>query len=195
MQTKLIIIRHGITDWSLAKRYCGWNDVEINNIGKEQALKLGERIAGEKIDAVYTSSAKRAHEFAEIAFKGLPITVMAGLKEMDFGIFEGLTYGEIMQKYPDIYSKWVDNPCSVDIPEGESMKDFKKRIGASFKEIIRQNKNKQAAVVTHAGVIKVIISDILKIEDIWKAELEWGAICAVLSKEENEDRWVKSRLF
>ncbi|MBU4376307.1 MAG: histidine phosphatase family protein [Candidatus Omnitrophica bacterium] len=195
MQTKLIIIRHGITDWSLAKKYCGHTDMELNDIGRRQAAELCEALKNEKINAVYSSGAKRALQFARIAFGEFPVTVMTGLNEMDFGVFEGLTYEEIMREYPEIYSKWIDNPHNVNIPEGENMKDFIKRIETPLNEIIRQNANKTIALITHAGTIKAIISDILEIEDMWKTRLEWGSVCAVVSNEEKGNRWVRLPLF
>lgn len=195
MQTKLIMVRHGMTDWSVAKRYCGRTDIPLNNSGKRQAVELCRVLSGEKIGAVYTSKAKRAHEFAKIAFEKLPIAVMPELNEMDFGVFEGLTYDEIMGKYPEIYSKWIEDPHKTDIPEGESMSNFKKRLDGVLKKIIRQGEAKTSVIITHAGVIKMIISDILAIEDIWKAKLEWGYIAAVVEKNEKEDKWVRSPLF
>jgi len=195
MQTKLIIVRHGITDWSVEKRYCGRTDIPLNNSGKKQAAELCRVLSSEKIDAVYTSSAKRAHEFAKIAFEKLPIAVMPELNEMAFGIFEGLTYDEIMRKHHEIYTKWIEDPSGEDIPEGESMGDFKKRIESAFKKIIRHGENKTSAVITHAGTIKMIISNILAIEDIWKTKLEWGCIAAIVAKNEKEGKWVRSPLF
>ncbi|MDD5681607.1 MAG: alpha-ribazole phosphatase [Candidatus Omnitrophica bacterium] len=195
MHTKLIMIRHGQTDWSIEKRYCGRTDIPLNNTGRKQAAELRGLLRGEKIDAVYASKLRRAHEFAGIVFEKLPILATEELCEMNFGIFEGLTYDEIMQKYPGIYSKWIENPGGTDIPGGESMRDFKKRIETVFEKIIGQGGNKTLAVITHAGVIKILLSDILKIGNIWKAQLEWGAISAIMSKGGKGDKWVRLPLF
>ena len=167
MPTRLILIRHGETSWNLQKRYLGRADIGLNDKGIKQARSLGRRLGKEKIHKVYSSDARRALKFAGIAFKGLTITKAPGLKEMDFGIFEGMTYEQIMRKYPEIYSNWLRSPFKTVIPEGEDLNDFRKRVMKIFKKIIALNRNKTFVIVTHAGPIRVIIGDILKPGSIW----------------------------
>jgi len=170
MPTRLILIRHGQTDWNSKKRYISFTNIDLNCRGKNEAKKLYWRLRRERIHKVYSSNAKRALNFARIALRGHPIEKTPELREMNFGIFEGLTYKEIMKKYPKLYTRWIKNPSHAIIPNGESLNDFKKRIRKILARIISLNRNKTSAIVTHAGPIKIIVSDILKSKDIWKIE-------------------------
>ena len=89
------------------------------------------------------------------------------LREMHFGIFEGLIYRQIMKRYPLVYKKWLKDPYDTAIPEGEELREFKKRIVMAFKEIIALNKNKTVAVVAHGGVISAFLNHILKSKNFW----------------------------
>ena len=166
MSIKIILIRHGETPLTVKKVYCGITDINLNPAGKEQARKLALRMRGEKIQSVYSSGIARAKNFARLAFDGFQIETIPGLREMNFGIFEGLTHDEIMLKYPEMYSEWLKNPSGVAIPGGDTFRDFQKRTRRVLTKIAALNKDKIAAVVTHAGNIKVIIGDILKSKDI-----------------------------
>ena len=169
MSTKLIIIRHGETDWNLNKRYCGFRDVSLNATGRSQAKSLCRRLKREKIkvDKVYTSNMKRAVETAKIIFGRIKMEAVPGLREMHFGVFEGFTHKEITAKYADVYTKWLDDPFSVTVPRGESMLKFKKRIVVAFKKIISTGKGKTTAVVCHGGVMSIYLTYILKSKDFW----------------------------
>lgn len=176
MPTKIILIRHGQTLWSGEKRYCGLTDIDLSVRGREQAKKLYQILRKEKIHKVYSSDASRALEFARIVFKGFHIEKIPELRELNFGIFEGLTYQEIMKRYTKIYKKWINDPFNVAIPDSESLKDFKKRVRKIFLKIVSLNKNKVLAIVTHTGPIKIIISSILKSNDLWKIEPDLASI-------------------
>jgi len=167
MPTKLILIRHGETDLNLKKRYCGFLDIDINGRGRKQAGKLCKRLTGEKVDKVYSSDRKRAVQTAKIIFKKTKIEKISGLREMHFGIFEGLTYKQIMKKYPLVYTRWLKQPYSLTIPKGEGLPGFKKRVLAALTKVIRLNKNKTIAVVAHGGVISAFLNHILKSKDFW----------------------------
>ena len=168
MSIRLILIRHGSTDWSMKKKYCSFTDIDLNNKGKNEARKLYQRLNKEKIHKAYSSDAKRAFHFAKIALRGLTIEKIPELRELNFGIFEGLTYREIIKRYPEIYTRWLNDPFGVDIPSGESLCNFKKRVSKILKRINSLNRNKTIALVTHAGPIKIIINDILKSKKIWE---------------------------
>ena len=99
MATRLILIRHGETDYSTEKRYCGLTDVCLNKRGIEQAEGLCQKLGEEDVDKVYSSDLRRASEFAKIVFKNKEIEPAPEFREINFGIFEGLTYEEIMARY------------------------------------------------------------------------------------------------
>ncbi len=168
MPTKLLIIRHGQTQWNLKKIYCGSTDLGLNTHGRKQAEKLRQRLKNIPVHKVYSSDRIRAIETAEIVFKGCRIERMPSLKEVHFGIFEGLTHDEIMKKHPLIYKRWIKNPYNTKIPKSEGLKEFKKRVIGAFKEVIRLNKNKTVAVICHGGTISTFLNHILESREFWK---------------------------
>lgn len=181
MSTKVILIRHGETDWSYQKRYCGFTDIELNEKGRQQARRLLKRLSKEKIHKVYSSDMKRTLQFAKIVFKDLPAEELLDLREMNFGIFEGLTYKDIMEKYPKVYREWLGNPLDIIVPRGESLKTLARRVRKALKRILSQNSDKKVAVFTHGGPIRVILCDILELDlkEVWKIEQELASISII----------------
>ncbi|MBW2004816.1 MAG: alpha-ribazole phosphatase [Deltaproteobacteria bacterium] len=181
MSTKVILIRHGETDWSYQKRYCGFTDIGLNEKGRQQARRLHKRLTKEKVHKIYSSNMKRTVQFAKIVFKDVSIKEMVYLREMNFGIFEGLTYQDIMEKYPRIYRNWLENPLDIIIPRGESLRTLARRVRKALKRILSQNSDKKVAVFTHGGPIRVILCDILKLDlkGIWKIEQELASISII----------------
>jgi broad specificity phosphatase PhoE len=166
--TRLILIRHGQTEWNRTKRYCGFTDVPLNSQGKNQAQRLGRKLRKLSIDNVYSSDRLRAVQSAEIIFPGRKIGQVGDLKEVSFGVFEGLNYKQIMAKYPRTYEKWLRFPYGMTIPQGESLAVFGKRVSGAFKKLLVLNKGKTFAVVCHGGSISVFINKIFKTRDFWK---------------------------
>jgi broad specificity phosphatase PhoE len=165
--TRLILIRHGETDWNHERRYISFTDAGLNATGIAQAEALRRRLTGEKVSAVYSSDSVRASDFARLVFKGHRIEKLPGLREMSFGVFEGLNHEEITRRYPGAYDTWLKDPIGSVIPEGERWSSFSGRVTKIFKKIISLNKGRTAAVVTHAGPIRVILGRILRPESIW----------------------------
>jgi len=181
MPTKLILIRHGETEWSYQKRYCGLTDIDLNEIGRRQARKLLKRLSREKIHKVYSSDMKRTLQFAKMVFKDTPVEQLLHLREINFGIFEGLTYQDVMAKYPQVYRKWLENPLDIIIPQGESLNSLAGRVRKALRRILSQDSNKTVAVFTHGGPIRVILCDILKVDlkEIWQIEQELASISMI----------------
>lgn len=168
MATRLFLIRHGSTDWNVKQRYCGFVDIALNNKGIAQARRLKKRLQDETVHKVYASDRKRAIQTAAIVFKGCPIEKVADLREMHFGIFEGLTYKQIMKKFPDTYKKWISNPFKIVIPRGENLDILKKRVVKAFRRIILRHPNQTIAVVCHGGAISAFINHVLNSRDFWR---------------------------
>jgi len=165
--TRLFLIRHGQTALNKQRRYCGYRDVCLNIQGKVEVAKLRRRLGGLIFDKIYCSDRKRAQQSASILF-GNGFKKVKGLREINFGIFEGLKHSEILKKYPDIYKKWLDDPYKVKIPKAEPMRVFKKRVLAAIKDIFRANRGKTVAAVCHGGVIGVFVSNLSKDRNFWR---------------------------
>lgn len=167
MTTKLILIRHGITEWNKEGRYCGCKDVSLSSQGKASVAKLSKSLKKISFERIYCSDRKRALETKAILFGRSDFTKIKGLREMNFGVLEGLKHGEIMEKYPEVYKNWLADPYKVRIPNAEPMQVFKKRVCGAIKKILRLNRGKTIAVVCHGGVIGIFVSSILKNRNFW----------------------------
>ncbi len=179
--TKLILIRHGRTDWSDQKRYCGGSDIPLNERGRTQARELGEKLQGHVVHKIYSSSMKRAVQSANIVFAGRPVEPLEELREMSFGLWDGLTYQEIMARDPQVYSQWLENPLCVTPPEGENLSALARRVRKGLTRIFKGNHGKTVALFTHGGPIKIILCDIqeLGLENIWKVQYDWAQACVI----------------
>ena len=167
MITKLILIRHGITEWNKQKRYCGDKNISLSSQGRLQAIKLRNRFKKVNFDKIYCSDKRRALQTRAIVFRRAAFTKVSDLREIHFGVLEGLKYDEIMKKYAQVYKKWLKDPFKIRIPEAESMQAFKKRVLRAMKKITHFNQGKTIAVVCHGGVIGIFISSILKSRNFW----------------------------
>lgn len=161
MAKRIILIRHGETDWNLQGRYQGKADIDLNATGRGQAAKLSIRLQNEAIDRVYSSDRIRAVSSARIIFHGREPEIEADLREISFGVFEGLNYEEILERYPEVHAGWMKNPFDAMIPGGEAPADFRKRVLGAFGNIVSLNKGKVVAIVAHGGPVNVIVRDIL----------------------------------
>jgi broad specificity phosphatase PhoE len=153
---KILVIRHGQTDWNALGRLQGQTDIKLNNIGRNQAQETSKKIQNEKIDLIITSPLKRAKETAEIINKrfNVPIIEDDRLMERKYGKSEGLTKKEIQEMKkdnPDANEVWNYNK-NVDFNEIETMKYFCNRIYSFLNDIIEKYKNKNILIVTHGGV-------------------------------------------
>jgi probable phosphoglycerate mutase len=167
MMTRLYIIRHGETEWNKVNRTqgCG-NNLSLSSMGLVQARAVAKRFSDKKIDAIYSSDLKRAYETAsEIsAIVRLPVIMKPGLKEMNFGCWEGLTSSKIKERYNEIHNLWISNPRQAIIPEAETLDTLHKRTIDTVNEIINQHRGKNIIIVSHGITIKVLILGLLRLD-------------------------------
>ena len=151
---RLLLIRHGATAGNLEKRYIGSTDEPLSLEGEAQIRTLRE--AGLTADLVWVSPLLRTRQTAELLFPNQPHRVAEGLRETDFGIFEGKN-AEDLSGDAD-YQAWVDSYCLDPIPGGESVSDFKERCCHAFDQIIGEiPEESTVALVTHGGVIMALL--------------------------------------
>lgn len=157
---KILVTRHGQTNWNVLKKVQGQTDIELNDIGRQQAEETGELIRNEKIDLIITSSLKRAKETAEIINKNFKVTIIEDnrLMERKFGKSEGLTKNDIKmlkESNPELNDVWNYNR-NIDFGDMEKMQDFCNRIYNFLDDITKNYKEKNILLVTHGGVSAVI---------------------------------------
>ena len=177
---RLILIRHGLTDDNSKKRYCGIRDVGVNEFGQQKLEEIKNKISCLNIDAVLSSDLKRSWQTAKVIFgnKTCKIIKNPNLREINFGKWEGFTYNQILKRYPCVYKRWLEDPFSVDVPFGEKLPHFIRRIKNELKKIINLKLDKTVALVTHAGVMRVILNTLLKLkkQDFWHFKINPSAV-------------------
>lgn len=168
---QILLIRHGETPWSSEGRYCGHTDIALNENGKMQARALAPKLECFGVSKVYVSDLKRAVEFSGIVFGGVTAEKLEAIREMNFGIFEGLRYEEIMRSHAEIYSQWLQEPFCRDIPGGESFPEMVSRVREALKKKILCSPEQAVGIVTHAGPMKVILCELMDLDlekEIWR---------------------------
>ncbi|MDQ7797753.1 MAG: histidine phosphatase family protein [Candidatus Edwardsbacteria bacterium] len=173
---ELILVRHGQTQWNKEQIFRGSKDIELDKTGRQQAEALGERLKSRRIDAIYSSSLKRAMYTAEAIarLQGLPVMVGPGLVDMCFGEWEGLAHQEVKQKYPKQYQAWRENPWKARIPGASNIKDVQAQSMRAIKGMIEDHPIESTiAVVTHRVILKLILMRMLNMgpEGFWNIKL------------------------
>ena len=156
--TELILIRHGETDWNRELRFQGHIDVPHNDMGHEQARRLGLRLAGEPVQQLVSSDLMRAQQTAAPAARqlGLEILTTVSLREQNFGIVEGMRADEIQARHPRAWEDWLQFREDHAMPEGESPRQFHARIIEALGRIATENAGQRLLVVTHGGVLDMV---------------------------------------
>lgn len=158
---KLYLTRHGETDWNLASRIQGKTDTPLNETGKQQAAELSLSLKEKDIrfDRIYTSRLLRARETARIVAESLhlPLTELDGIEEMDLGKWEGYTWKQVKESFPQEYSIWHDNRRYTRTPGGESYEELLQRILPALQKAAGKEGG-NALLVTHSAVIMTLLS-------------------------------------
>ena len=156
MNTTIILVRHGETEWNVLGKFQGCQDITLSNEGVLQARCLHKRFQN-KFDYIYTSPLKRAMQTAEIISQGsntAPI-VETGLTEIDFGKWEGLTIKEVRTNFPKQFIVWKNDELNAPMCGGEqSLKLASIRAEKSILKIAKKNKGNNIIIVAHGGIIK-----------------------------------------
>lgn len=157
--TRLIAVRHGETAWNVDTRVQGQLDIGLNEVGRRQSARLAQALADERLDALYASDLGRARDtaLAVAAVTGLPLQLDAALRERAFGRFEGMTYAEIKERFPDESRRWRQRDLDF-APEGggEALAAFQARAVAAVASIARRHRGRHIAVITHGGVLDAL---------------------------------------
>jgi 2,3-bisphosphoglycerate-dependent phosphoglycerate mutase len=157
---KLYLIRHGETDWNAEGRIQGHSDIELNARGLEQARRLAARMPDEgEFTALYASPLKRAFRTAEMigSALNLPVTPDKRLYERSLGQLEGLTMGEIREKYPDVARAWSAGGTRPHIPGEEARELFVQRIADFIADLRAKHADGRVLAITHGGTINMLL--------------------------------------
>ncbi len=195
MPQKIIIVRHGETDYNVERRMQGWLDIPLNENGKAQAKASSSKLVGIQIDAIYSSDLIRAHETAKHISQvtGTQINITQALRERDMGIFSGWRW----ESEPDAEkeSLWTEFESARDNEDvhwnkhrGESMHQMNKRIQDFMQRVHDTHKDQVVALITHGGTI----NSLLELYNLKEAKegfrMIGNASILVLHKEESNYR-------
>ncbi len=173
---KLILIRHGQTEMNAQSLYFGKLNPPLNDLGISQAYQAREKLLNIDYDNIYSSPLERAKQTAEICnYLDKDIVYDSNLEEINFGIFEGLTFKEISEKYPVEVKKMKEDWKEYNYVTGESPKEMLQR-AVSFLEILDYTKNN--LIVSHWGIINSIISYFISgnLDSYWKFKIQNASI-------------------
>lgn len=173
---KILLVRHGQTVWNIAGKFQGQTDVELTDDGQRQARMLADNFPVDRVDEIYCSDLKRAHDTAKaIGDKfGVAVIPSADFREINFGEWESLTYKEICAKWPENMDDFWKNPAKLTIPGGESFLQVQQRAMKKINEIIAANEAKGGdryiVLVAHGGINRSILSAFLgmPINNVWR---------------------------
>ena len=158
-------MRHGLTEFNSTRRFAGHSDVEMSPEGQQQVERLRNRLANEKIDAVYSSDLKRALETAKVVSSDRKVEIVTcpELREINYGDAEGLTFDEIGQRYPDLAQAIRNFNLELKFPGGESFEGFIQRTITFLARLEKHEPSATILVVSHSGVLRVLLCDLLGI--------------------------------
>jgi alpha-ribazole phosphatase len=165
--TRLWLVRHGEPAEETRHRCYGSLDVGLSGKGRAQMAQVAQYLESESVAAIYSSPRARALESARILTHVHPcsLEMVADLREIDFGDFEGLPYDEIAARYPDLYRQWMETPTEVRFPNGESFCEMRTRVLRAFEAIRREREGQTVVIVSHGGVNRILIAWALQMPD------------------------------
>ena len=173
---KLILVRHGQTEMNAQGLYFGKLNPPLNDLGINQAYEAKNKLLNIDYDKIYSSPLERAKQTAEICnYLDKDIIFDSNLEEINFGIFEGLTFKEISEKYPDEVKKMEEDWKSYNYITGESPKEMFQRAIFFLKTL---DYTKTNLIVAHWGIINCIISYFISgnLDSYWKFKIQNASI-------------------
>ena len=183
--SRLILVRHGETNWNKEGRFQGQIDIPLNINGIKQAQAAGEFLRDTMIDKAFSSCLKRPKETAEAILKHHPEIIIQDreeLIEIGHGLWEGKLESEINSNWPSLLNKWKESPQKVQMPEGENINQVWDRSVECWKEISKSlQPSETALVVAHDAVNKTILCNLLGLssKDIWSVKQGNGAVTII----------------
>ena len=160
--TRIVLVRHGEPEESVRGRCYGRLDVGLSARGREQVRRAKHLLTDVPFTTVYSSPRRRAIESAGLlAADRAGVTVDERLREIDFGIFEGLTYDEIARRFPGQYEEWMKRPTDVAFPGGETFAAMAARVRDAFDDLRRTHTGQVIVVVSHGGVNRIALATAL----------------------------------
>jgi ribonuclease H / adenosylcobalamin/alpha-ribazole phosphatase len=180
--TVTVLLRHGQTAMSVQKRYAGRSDVPLTQAGVQQAVAAAKRLASAGLEVIVTSPLQRAvATAAEVAaVTAAPVVTDEGFRETDFGAWEGLTFAEVRQRWPDEMTAWLADPA-VPPPGGESLIEVSTRVTSALHRVLAGRQRQRMLIVSHVTPIKALVAAALLAPPaaLYRMHLDVAALCEI----------------
>jgi len=162
--TTILLARHGESDWNRTKRWQGFADRPLTDLGRRQAMELAARLEEIELDAVYSSELQRARATAEIVArsKHLDVQTVRDLREVDVGSWSGLTRAEAEARYPEAFARWLHGDEGWE--DGETYDQLGERVVRAVQRIAKERNGQRVLIVAHGGTIRAIHAAALGID-------------------------------
>ena len=199
----MILVRHGVTAHTTAKRFSGGlggDNPGLSDEGRDQIRAVADWISplADAVDAVIASPVRRTHESAEILAErlGHPLEVEPGFAEMEFGEWDGLTFTEVAERHQADLEAWLG---SLDIapPGGESFRSVEKRVLAALDRLLAAHAGKTVVVVSHVTPIKTLVSHAVDapLDSLYRMELAPASVTVLAFYESERGRHTSLRMY
>jgi broad specificity phosphatase PhoE len=165
-ETRLVLVRHGQTDYNRERRWQGvGSDVPLNDVGRAEAARVGEALAGRydgAVAALYTSDLVRARETAEIVGARLDLEPIdePALRELSHGRWEGLTHAEVAERWPQELVEYEAHPYDVRRGGGDSYRDLESRLWPAIERLAAAHRGERIVCVSHGGPVRLTLSKV-----------------------------------
>jgi probable phosphoglycerate mutase len=180
METRIILARHGLTEWNVQGRYQGRRECGLCEQGKLESRALASALAPVPLAAVYAGPLTRAVDTARAAAQrhGLDVTVLPGLTEICHGDWEGRLVGEVAREWGELLVRWRTAPYHVRMPGGETLAEVEERVWPAVQQAAAGHPGRTVLVVTHDTPVRVVLKHILGLseEGFWRLRLDNAAI-------------------
>ena len=163
---RLVLVRHGQTDWNKEYRVQGHGGLPLNEIGLAQAEAIAQMLQNEPVEAIYSSPLERAFQTAEAInrFHNIDIKINDNLKELDVGETDGIYYPGMKTSYPDFFKVWADDPAVARWPGGESLPELQTRVWRVVENIVAENCKELVVIASHFFALLTLICKILDMD-------------------------------
>lgn len=179
-RTRIILVRHGQTAWNRDDRFRGRSEIELTDLGQRQAEAIAEQLAAAPVTAIYSSPLRRAVQTAAriAARHNLEVRVEDGLVDVDYGAWVGLSAAEAAARYPDAWQLWLHRPQDLCFPEGECLRDVRRRAVAAVEALARRHRGETVVMVSHRVVCLLLVCHSLGLNEshLWRVDYDVAAI-------------------
>jgi alpha-ribazole phosphatase len=178
---RIALVRHGEPDRSMRGRCCGSLDPPLSDQGRHQIARTSRLLHQLAAAAVYASPRRRALDSARALQLSAPVVVDERLREIDFGLLEGLTFQEVADRYPDVWRLWMEQPIDVAFPNGERFEAFGARVEDAIGDLTRRHHGHAIVIVAHGGVNRAILARALGLEPrhMFRLQQSCGAVSII----------------